>query len=128
MMIVYRIFWIYSEAPIILIIAPSCYSLNAPLKSWQSFVIDHLLLNFVLCSQRLLSVTEGDPDTVLRVIVEGGGCSGFQYKFNLDTKINKDDRSAVMQESIAISLCIIYALSNMYTYMYLHVAKHLRSL
>lgn len=55
----------------------------------------------MLCFQRLLSVTEGDPDTVLRVIVEGGGCSGFQYKFNLDTKINDDDRSAVMQESIA---------------------------
>ena len=46
-------------------------------------------------SQRLLAVTEGDPDTVLRVIVEGGGCSGFQYKFNLDTRINEDDRSVV---------------------------------
>jgi iron-sulfur cluster insertion protein len=48
-------------------------------------------------SQRLLSVTEGDPDIVLRVVVEGGGCSGFQYKFDLDTTINKDDRSAMMQ-------------------------------
>ena len=54
-----------------------------------------LITYFVLYSQRLLSVTEGDPATVLRVIVEGGGCSGFQYKFNLDNKIKEDDRSVV---------------------------------
>uniref|UniRef100_G3SNV9 Iron-sulfur cluster assembly 2 homolog, mitochondrial n=1 Tax=Loxodonta africana TaxID=9785 RepID=G3SNV9_LOXAF len=42
------------------------------------------------CVQRLLEITEG-PE-FLRLQVEGGGCSGFQYKFSLDTVINPDDR------------------------------------
>jgi len=29
---------------------------------------------------------------MLRLSVEGGGCSGFMYNFSLDDKLNKDDR------------------------------------
>ncbi|XP_003383760.1 PREDICTED: iron-sulfur cluster assembly 2 homolog, mitochondrial-like [Amphimedon queenslandica] len=43
------------------------------------------------CVKRLLTVSE-TPDTMLRVMVEGGGCSGFQYKFSFDTTVNKDDK------------------------------------
>jgi len=42
------------------------------------------------CAKRILSIT--DDKTFLRVLVEGGGCSGFQYKFELDTKVSSDDR------------------------------------
>ena len=42
------------------------------------------------CVQRLLEITEGSEFLTLEV--EGGGCSGFQYKFSLDTVINPDDR------------------------------------
>ncbi|XP_028914547.1 LOW QUALITY PROTEIN: iron-sulfur cluster assembly 2 homolog, mitochondrial [Ornithorhynchus anatinus] len=42
------------------------------------------------CVKRLLEITEGSR--FLRLQVEGGGCSGFQYRFSLDTVLNPDDR------------------------------------
>ena len=42
------------------------------------------------CVKRLKEITE--HGALLRVTVEGGGCSGFQYKFDLDSKIKDDDR------------------------------------
>jgi iron-sulfur cluster insertion protein len=34
---------------------------------------------------------ENNPNLKLRVSVDGGGCSGFQYGFSFDEKINDDD-------------------------------------
>jgi iron-sulfur cluster insertion protein len=34
---------------------------------------------------------EGNPDLKLRVFVQGGGCSGFQYGFTFDELTNEDD-------------------------------------
>lgn len=34
---------------------------------------------------------EGNPDLKLRVFVQGGGCSGFQYGFTFDEITNDDD-------------------------------------
>ncbi|KAJ1104603.1 hypothetical protein NDU88_002013 [Pleurodeles waltl] len=42
------------------------------------------------CVKRLREISDGTD--FLRLQVEGGGCSGFQYKFSLDTVINPDDR------------------------------------
>lgn len=38
-----------------------------------------------------LLAEEGNPDLKLRVFVQGGGCSGFQYGFTFDETINDDD-------------------------------------
>ena len=34
---------------------------------------------------------EGNPELKLRVFVQGGGCSGFQYGFTFDEAVNDDD-------------------------------------
>ncbi len=39
----------------------------------------------------ILIAEEGNPDLKLRVFVQGGGCSGFQYGFTFDEKVNDGD-------------------------------------
>ena len=34
---------------------------------------------------------EGNPELKLRVFVQGGGCSGFQYGFTFDEAVAEDD-------------------------------------
>jgi iron-sulfur cluster assembly accessory protein len=36
-------------------------------------------------------LTSEPPGTMLRVSVEGGGCSGFQYKFDMEREQAQDD-------------------------------------
>lgn len=36
---------------------------------------------------------EKNPELKLRVFVQGGGCSGFQYGFTFDEAVNEDDTS-----------------------------------
>lgn len=43
------------------------------------------------CVERLKKLAQNDA-CFLRVTVEGGGCSGFQYKFDLVSKMNEDDK------------------------------------
>lgn len=40
--------------------------------------------------QELIAL-EGNPDLMLRVYVTGGGCSGFQYGFDLTATTEEDD-------------------------------------
>lgn len=43
-------------------------------------------------AKRIAEIITGEPsDTMLRVSVEGGGCSGFQYKFDLVQDRQNDD-------------------------------------
>jgi iron-sulfur cluster insertion protein len=36
---------------------------------------------------------EDNPDLMLRVFISGGGCSGFQYGFTFDEKVEEGDSS-----------------------------------
>jgi iron-sulfur cluster insertion protein len=38
---------------------------------------------------------EGNPELKLRVHIQGGGCSGFQYGFAFDDKVNDGDTQVV---------------------------------
>ncbi len=46
---------------------------------------------------------EENPDLMLRVFVSGGGCSGFQYGFTFDEKIEEGDSSV---ENQGVSLIV----------------------
>ncbi len=51
-------------------------------------------------ARRITEIVAGEPaNTMLRVAVEGGGCSGFQYRFDLVDQANGDD--VVIEKSAA---------------------------
>jgi iron-sulfur cluster assembly accessory protein len=54
-------------------------------------------------AHRIGEILKGEPNgTMLRVSVEGGGCSGFQYKF--DTERSRADGDVVIEKSGATVL------------------------
>ena len=51
------------------------------------------VLFFFCFGQRIKELQSSEPEKkLLRLGVETGGCSGFQYVFELDHKTNPDDR------------------------------------
>ncbi|XP_065061956.1 iron-sulfur cluster assembly 2 homolog, mitochondrial-like isoform X2 [Rhopilema esculentum] len=49
---------------------------------------------YLMQFRQLQKILEGEE--FLRVVIEGGGCAGFQYKFEVDKDIHEDDK--VFQE------------------------------
>ncbi|MEM7290489.1 MAG: iron-sulfur cluster insertion protein ErpA [Pseudomonadota bacterium] len=59
--------------------------MNAPTQSPTVTATDNAL-------KRVARILSGDANnTALRISVEGGGCSGFSYKFDLTHEINNED-------------------------------------
>lgn len=46
---------------------------------------------------KYLIADEENPNLKLRVYITGGGCSGFQYGFTFDDKVNDDDMTIEKQ-------------------------------
>lgn len=57
---------------------------------------------------RDLLVEEKMPDGKLRMFVQGGGCSGYQYGFTFDETINEDD-IVIENEGIKVLVDMISA-------------------
>ncbi|MBA0607979.1 hypothetical protein Godav_020234, partial [Gossypium davidsonii] len=68
----------------------------SPLMGFESLAyIGHLLGKVGYALQRIKELQaskELSEEKMLRLSVETGGCSGFQYVFDLDDKTNQDDR------------------------------------
>jgi len=47
-------------------------------------------------------IDENQPDTKLRVFVQGGGCSGFQYGFALDQEPQQEDDFEFNEDGVKI--------------------------
>jgi iron-sulfur cluster insertion protein len=41
---------------------------------------------------------EGNPELKLRIYIQGGGCSGFQYGFTFDETLQEGDESVVTDD------------------------------
>ena len=52
--------------------------------------------------QQIISEQKMTSDYGLRIIVEGGGCSGFQYKMDMDNERANDDHVFKNDQSIVL--------------------------
>jgi len=52
-------------------------------------------------ARRLHKVLGGDADSALRISVKGGGCSGFQYAFDIE-KTRADDDLIVTRDGASV--------------------------
>lgn len=50
------------------------------------------LTDTAVAEVKRLAAAQSMPDPILRVGVEGGGCSGLQYTMNFDAEISNDDQ------------------------------------
>lgn len=68
-----------------------------------------------------LIAEEQNPLLNLRVYITGGGCSGFQYGFTFDEKINEDD--TVIEQHCSKDASVIKLLVDSMSFQYLKDAE-----
>ncbi|KHN40917.1 Iron-sulfur assembly protein IscA-like 2, mitochondrial [Glycine soja] len=72
--------------------AASASTLHHATPSPSSSEPVHITQNCVRRMKELEGSESSTDGKMLRLSVETGGCSGFQYVFNLDNRINSDDK------------------------------------
>lgn len=66
-------------------------------------------------AERIKEILAEEPDKkALRISVSGGGCSGFQYEFDLDSTSNDDDHAIEKDGSTILidSVSLVYLLGS----------------
>ncbi len=66
-------------------------------------------------AEQIKQITGDQPDkSALRISVLGGGCSGFQYEFDLDDKRNDDDLEVTRDGASVLidSVSLVYVLGS----------------
>ncbi|MFL2660223.1 MAG: HesB/IscA family protein [Alphaproteobacteria bacterium] len=53
---------------------------------------------------RLKKIFAEEKNKVFRIIVSGGGCSGFQYKFDIDKKFDKEKDFTIKIDEITVAI------------------------
>lgn len=62
-----------------------------PIQSKPADLPSAVFTDAAAAKVKKLIAAEGNPNLKLRVMVNGGGCSGFQYSFDFDENIAEDD-------------------------------------
>jgi len=74
---------------------------SAPPVDYQSLQQPLYFTTAAATKVRELVNEEGNADLALRVYIQGGGCSGFQYGFEFDEN-RADDDVAIMKENATL--------------------------
>ena len=73
----------------------------APAPDYQSLDRPMQFTAAAAAKVRELIAEEGNADLALRVYIQGGGCSGFQYGFEFD-EIRAEDDLAIVTEGVTL--------------------------
>jgi iron-sulfur cluster insertion protein len=91
-------------------LAPPAEFLEFPMNAPVDMPSPLLFSDSAAAKVRQLIDEEGNPELKLRVFVQGGGCSGFQYGFTFDEVANEDD-TAMQKNGVTL---LIDAMSYQY--------------
>ena len=83
--------YVRTSVPGVFLTAAQCREVAAHLRHMRGLRVDPRRIVVTAGARDGLALVLRTLGTALRVSVEGGGCSGFQYGFTFDEAVNDDD-------------------------------------